>query len=135
MPHPDLIVVQSYATESEAEMAKGVLESAGIDAMIQADTAGRMRNHLAWSGTGHRVLVREADEAAARELLLSSENQTLVLLKKATEIEAEILQETLLSAGIYATVRDDEIYYEILVSEADLLAARKAIQSPPETQP
>ena len=33
-------------------MAKGALESAGIDAMIQADTAGGMRPHLAWAGSG-----------------------------------------------------------------------------------
>jgi hypothetical protein len=26
--------------------------------MIQADTVGRMREHLAWSGLGHQVLVR-----------------------------------------------------------------------------
>src|SRR5215813_6748266 len=69
MSSDDLVVVQSYATEGEAEVAKGVLESSGIRAMIQADTAGRMREHLAWSGLGHRVLVREDDAAAARSLL------------------------------------------------------------------
>jgi hypothetical protein len=57
MSQNDLVVVQSYATEGAAEIAKGVLESS-IDAMMQADTAGRMREHLAWSGLGHRVLVR-----------------------------------------------------------------------------
>jgi len=71
MSQGDLVVVQSYGTEGEAEVAKGVLESSGIDAMIQADTAGRMREHLAWSGLGHRVLVREEDAAEARNLLAS----------------------------------------------------------------
>jgi len=41
MSQGDLVVVQSYGTEGEAEVAKGVLESSGIDAMIQADTAAR----------------------------------------------------------------------------------------------
>jgi hypothetical protein len=135
MPPTDLVVVQSYVTEGEAELAKGILESAGIEAMILADTAGRMRDHLAWSGVGHRVLVREEDAAAARELLVSSENEKLVLLEKATEIGAEILQEKLITAGIYSTVRDDGIYYQVLVNEADLADARKALETPPETQP
>ena len=40
--------------------------------MIQADTAGRMREHLAWSGEGFQLLVREEDAAAAREALAPS---------------------------------------------------------------
>ena len=69
MSQSNLVVVQSYTTEGEAEVAKGVLESSGIDAMIQADTAGGMREHLAWSGTGFRLLVREDDARAALEVL------------------------------------------------------------------
>jgi Putative prokaryotic signal transducing protein len=69
MQHSALVVVQAFGTEVEADVAKGVLESAGIDAMVLADTAGRMRPHLAWSGFGFRVLVREEDEAEAREVL------------------------------------------------------------------
>jgi Putative prokaryotic signal transducing protein len=64
-----LIVVQSCSNQIEAELAKGALESAGIAAMIQADTAGRMREHLAWSGAGFKILVREEDAAAARDVL------------------------------------------------------------------
>lgn len=41
----------------------------GIEAMIQSDTAGRMREHLAWSGAGFRILVREEDATAARDVL------------------------------------------------------------------
>lgn len=50
-------------------MAKAALEAASIDAMIQADTAGGMREHLAWSGGGFKVLVREEDAAEARDVL------------------------------------------------------------------
>jgi hypothetical protein len=135
MSHSDLVVVQSYATEGEAEAAKGMLESSGIDAMIQADTAGRMREHLAWSGLGHRVLVREEDAAAARNLLALPQNDELVLLQNATEIQVEILQGALLSAGIFATIRYDGTYYLLLVDEVDAAAARKVLGRLPEARP
>ena len=69
MDEANLVVVGSFGSESEAEIAKSALEAAGIDAMIQADTAGRMRPHIAWSGSGFKILVREEDATAARELL------------------------------------------------------------------
>ncbi len=135
MSQSDLVVVQSYGTEGEAEVAKGILESSGIDAMIQADTAGRMREHLAWSGLGHRVLVREEDAAAARSLLALPQNDDLVLLQNATEIQVEDLQGALLSAGIFATVRYDGTYYQILVNEEDAADARKVLDALPEARP
>lgn len=64
-----LVVVQRFATEVEANLARSMLESAGIDSMIQADRAGGMRDHLAWSGFGFKLLVREEDAATAREVL------------------------------------------------------------------
>jgi hypothetical protein len=69
MPHPKLVVVKTFGSRPEADLAKGALEAAGIDAMIQADTAGGMREHLAWSGLGFRLLVREDDADAARDVL------------------------------------------------------------------
>ena len=135
MSENDLVVVQSYATEGEAAVAKGVLESSGIDAMIQADTAGRMREHLAWSGLGHRVLVREEDAAAARSLLALPQNDELVLLQNATEIQVEILQGALLSADIFATIRHDGIYYQLLVSEEDVATARMVLETLPKARP
>jgi hypothetical protein len=135
MSQNDLVVVQSYATEGEAEVAKGVLESSGIDAMTQADTAGRMREHLAWSGLGHRVLVREEDAAAARSLLALPQNDELVLLQNATEVQVEILQGALLSADIFATIRYDGTYYQLLVSEEDVATARKVLEALPKARP
>src|SRR5262249_35625045 len=129
MSEGDLVVVQSYSTEGEAEVAKGVLESSGIDAMIQADTAGRMREHLAWSGLGHRVLVREEDATEARRLLALPQNDELVVLQNATEIQVEILQGALLSAGIFATVRDDGTYYQLLVCKEDSATAREVLET------
>jgi len=72
MEHPNLVIVHAYGTRPEADLAKTELESAGIPAMIQADTAGGMREHLAWSGFGFKILVREGDAEAAREILTPS---------------------------------------------------------------
>ena len=69
MHDANLVVIHEAGSPAEAELAKGALESAGIPAMIQADTAGGMRPHLAWSGSGFKILVREDDAAAAREIL------------------------------------------------------------------
>ena len=40
------MVVQSYAGRTEADLAKGALEEAGIQAMIQADTAAAHSGHV-----------------------------------------------------------------------------------------
>ena len=73
MTEGQLVVVRTFVSGPEADMAKGALEAAGIDAMIQADTAGGMRPHLAWAGRGFKLLVREEDAAAVRDLLESSD--------------------------------------------------------------
>jgi Putative prokaryotic signal transducing protein len=65
----NLLVVQTFGSQQEADMAKGALESAGIDAIIQADSVGGMRPHIAWASGGIKLLVREEDEATAREIL------------------------------------------------------------------
>jgi len=64
-----LVVIRSFGSHPEADVAKTTLDAAGIDSMIQADTAGGMREHLAWSGAGFKILVREEDLAAAEEVL------------------------------------------------------------------
>ncbi len=111
MRHNDLVVVQSFGTQVEADIAKGALESAGIDAMIQADRAGGMRDHLAWSGFGFKVLVRDEDASAAHELLESASGDTtlrgegVAVAEFRTEAEAESAMATLTSAGIYSAVQ------------------------------
>ena len=74
MAEPNLVIVGEFIGEPEAEIAKSALTAAGIDAMIQSDTAGHMRTHIAWSGAGFRILVREEDAAAAREILKTPVN-------------------------------------------------------------
>ena len=69
MRDTNLIVVQAFDREWEAEMAKSALKSAGIDAMIQADSVAGAHPDLAWVTGGFKVLVREEDAAAARDVL------------------------------------------------------------------
>jgi hypothetical protein len=63
------------------------------------------------------------------------QSDELVLLQRATEIQVEILQGALLSAGIFATVRYDGTYYQLLVNEEDAAAARKVLETLSEARP
>lgn len=65
----NLVIIRAFSTVSEAEIAKGALEAAEIDAIIQSDSAGGMRPHLAWAGSGYKLLVREEDAEAAENVL------------------------------------------------------------------
>jgi len=69
MDHSKLVVVRSFGSRPEAELAKGMLEDAGIRAIIQADTAGGMREHLAWTGAGFKIVVRDDDRTLAQDVL------------------------------------------------------------------
>ena len=69
MTESHLVVVHSFFSSAEADLAKSALDAAGIDAMVQADSGGGMRPALAWSGVGFQVLVRAEDAQAAREVL------------------------------------------------------------------
>ena len=68
MSDEDLIVVTTFSTPQEADLAKSALEAAGIDALIRTDSGGGMRPSLAWAG-GVQVIVRAADASAARKIL------------------------------------------------------------------
>ncbi len=62
------VVVHEFTNEIEAELAKGCLESAGIDAAIMKDDAGSMFPSL--QGTeGVQLLVSPDDEEEARSIL------------------------------------------------------------------
>ena len=69
MKDADLVIVHTFNNQPEAEIAKSALEAAGIDTMIQADTAGGMRPHLASTGAGYKLLIRKKDATAARKIL------------------------------------------------------------------
>jgi hypothetical protein len=67
----DLIVVGTFNSRPEADIAKGALEAAGIESMVAADDAGGVQPGL-WEGQGVRILVNREDEETAREILTSS---------------------------------------------------------------
>ena len=62
-----MTVVRSYLNKMEAELAKGLLASEDIDAIVQADDCDGMRPNLWLSGV--RLLVRTEDAAKADKVL------------------------------------------------------------------
>jgi hypothetical protein len=63
-----LVVVRTFSSRMEAEIARGALEAAGIDSAIQTDDAGGLRPDLA-TRFGVHLLVRESDAAEANGIL------------------------------------------------------------------
>jgi hypothetical protein len=60
-----LVMVGRYLDPSEAQMAKGMLESAGVECFLQGENA----NAIVPLAFKVRLEVRKADEAEAEELL------------------------------------------------------------------
>ena len=66
MVDPDkFVTVGKFLEPTYAQMAKGMLESAGIECFLQGENA----NSLLALAFGARLLVHKQDEAAARQLL------------------------------------------------------------------
>ena len=69
MDQTELVVVRSFASRIEAEVAQSALEAAGIESAIAADDVGGLYANLPLSGGGVRVLVRPDDLASAEDVL------------------------------------------------------------------
>jgi Putative prokaryotic signal transducing protein len=65
----DFVLVQTFATQTEADAAQGALLSADIAAIMQDDSSRSWRLDGPWSGTGFDLLVRKEDATRAREVL------------------------------------------------------------------
>lgn len=65
----DLVSVVSFPSRVEAEVAKGLLESQGIVALIVADDAGGARPYPMSYSYGVSLQVRAFDLERAREVL------------------------------------------------------------------
>jgi Putative prokaryotic signal transducing protein len=144
MQNSALVLVQAFASQLEADLAKSMLESAGIDALIQADRAGGMRDHLAWSGLGFKVLVREEDAATAHEVLhpphKAPEGKLVVAQLCGTQTDANIAQGALESVGIAAAIEAVPVgdknsslsfrdpLFRIMVREQDAATAREVLK-------
>ena len=68
-PRSGLAVVGSYTYPYEADLAKALLDSHGIEAFVLDEFQIRMRWHLSQALGGVKVAVRPDDEARAHELL------------------------------------------------------------------
>jgi Putative prokaryotic signal transducing protein len=64
----DLVVARVFGYRHEAELAQGMLEASGVEAVIAADDCGGQRP-LMGASAGIRLLVRRSDEPQARKLL------------------------------------------------------------------
>ncbi len=64
----EVVVVETFSTRMEAEMAAGVLEAEGIYAVVTADDAGGTYPPLQYL-RGVRLIVSPEDERRAREIL------------------------------------------------------------------
>ena len=71
MREAKLVVVQTFAEQWEAELARSALNGVRIDAFIQSDSLGGTGPHIALATGGYKLLVREQDAAAARQVLSS----------------------------------------------------------------
>jgi hypothetical protein len=65
----DLVTVQTYTSRPEAEIARGLLESNGIDVLIIADDAGGMIPSPMQYSYGVIVKVQKKDFVKAKQLL------------------------------------------------------------------
>jgi len=64
----DLVCIKTYQNRMEAELAKGLLESKGIKAMVSADDAGGAHPALLWATGGVRLLIKKKDIQKAIEV-------------------------------------------------------------------
>jgi hypothetical protein len=65
MKSSDLVVVSTFRTTPDAQIAKGILDEVGIESMIRADNAGGMYPAI----SGAELLVRADDVQKAKEAL------------------------------------------------------------------
>jgi len=62
---PELVVVSTFRSRTDAQIAKGVLDEVGIESMVRADDAGGMYRGIAEA----ELLVRAEDVDKAKDAL------------------------------------------------------------------
>jgi hypothetical protein len=68
----DAVVLETFSNRIEAEMAAGILEAEGIEAMVMADDAGGTYPMLQFI-RGVKLMVAAEDKAQAKEILAAME--------------------------------------------------------------
>jgi len=66
--HPQLVVVRTYPSHVDADLARTALEAAGIDSMVESDDQGGQSPGLAFT-RGIAILVKSEDVDLADEIL------------------------------------------------------------------
>lgn len=69
----DLVIVSTFPSIADAQIAKGVLDDAGVDSMIRADNAGGMYPGIG----GADLLVRSEDLEKANDALRPANGQDI----------------------------------------------------------
>jgi hypothetical protein len=69
----DAVVLETFPSRIEAEMAQGILEGEGIEAIIMADDAGGAYPMLQFV-RGVKLMVAAQDEARAQEILAAMQD-------------------------------------------------------------
>ena len=72
MKSSDLIAVSTFRSTADAQIAKGILDEAGIESMIRSDNAGGMYPAIA----GAELLVRAEDIDEATDALHGRQRQS-----------------------------------------------------------
>jgi hypothetical protein len=72
MKSSDLVVVSTFRSTADAQIAKGILNEAGIESMIRADNAGGMYPAI----SGAELLVRREDVQKASDGLSGRHRQS-----------------------------------------------------------
>lgn len=64
----EVVTLQTFSGEAEADLAKSALTAAGIPSYKLSDDCGGMRPSLTWA-TGVRLMVRAEDVVPAKKIL------------------------------------------------------------------
>jgi hypothetical protein len=71
MTHPELVSVSTFRSVADAQVAKGILDEAGVESMIRSDNAGGMYPAL----DGAELFVRAEDLDRAAEVLHEQDDE------------------------------------------------------------
>jgi len=73
--HPGLVVIRSFGDEIEANLAKSMLDSAGIESMFSRDNCGGLEPQLSLM-QGIKLVVRKEDAEQAEAILTTDAEET-----------------------------------------------------------
>jgi len=65
----DSVIIRTYGIQQNAEIARGLLEEAGIVSLVASDDAGGSFPNIFLSGIGFQLMVNSGDVEKAEEVL------------------------------------------------------------------